>query len=174
MNNTLKTFLWRIVLFSMLNIPSYDFYTNESGYDYEFTSAGRNGLINKIARFDKISANVYNVGFGDWYDNVMYDRNVSNNGDRDLILATVGRIISHFTETSPEALIFARGSDQVRTRLYQQGINRHWDQIGPFFEVWGFQNGEWTPFEKGKNYQAFLGRRHRIFTNKFERPNIIL
>lgn len=154
----------------MIQTPSYEFYTNGSGNDYEFTSAGPNGLINKIARFTEINRNVYNLAFGDVIDNKMSDKVVSNNGDKDLILSTMGQIVAHFTDGMPEAFVFARGVDPRRTRLYQQGINRHWDNIGPFFEIWGLLNGKWIPFEKGINYQAFVGRRHGLFTGKLKWP----
>ncbi|ODT95652.1 MAG: hypothetical protein ABS85_00835, partial [Sphingobacteriales bacterium SCN 48-20] len=113
----------------MIQTPTYEFYTTESGDHYNFKSVGKNGEIEKVARFDKLGRNIYNIAFGDWNNNKLHDRAVSNNGDKDKILATVGRIISDFTETLPEALVFARGVDQVRTRLYQQEINKHLDII---------------------------------------------
>lgn len=39
------------------------------------------------------------------------------------------------------------------------GINKHWGQIDPIFEVFGLNNNSWEPFRKGINYTAFLGRR---------------
>jgi len=153
-------------LCQMIQTPTYEFYTTESGDHYNFKSVGKNGEIEKVARFDKLGRNIYNIAFGDWNNNKLHDRAVSNNGDKDKILATVGRIISDFTETLPEALVFARGVDQVRTRLYQQEINKHLDIIGPFFMIWGFLDGRWTPFKKGVNYHAFIGHRHAFFAGQ--------
>lgn len=87
------------------------------------------------------------------------DTTTTNNGDRDIILATVARIIYDFTELFPDAAIFIQGSDPVRTRLYQQGINKFWHQIDPLFKIIAYKSGNWLPFEKGKNYESFLGIR---------------
>ncbi len=171
MKNTLKRNSRKIALCSMINEPAYPFHPSDRGDYYNFTSHGKNGSIDKIARFDRLGSNVYNIAFGDWNGNAMHDRTVSNNGDKDKILITVGRIISHFTEASPEALVFARGVDQRRTRLYQQGINKHWHHIGPFFAIWGFLDGQWSPFRKGINYQAFLGCRHPLFPGRLITPD---
>lgn len=156
----------------MIQTPSYNFYTTESGNHYNFYSVGKNGPIEKVARFDRLGRNIYNIAFGDWNNNKLQDRAVSNNGDKDEILATVGQIITHFTERLPEALVFAKGVDQARTRLYQQGINKHFDEIGLFFMIWGFRDGRWTPFKKGINYQAFIGYRHALFTGHWP-PDIL-
>jgi len=145
----------------MLNLPSYDFYTNRSRFDYEFQSLGPKGIIKKVARFDNIGTNIYNFGFGD-VDEItgdISDNITSNNGDRDVVLATVAKIIYDFTGHFPEAAIFIQGTDAARTRLYQQGINKFWEQIEPVFEIQGHREGKWHPFERGKNYEAFLGRR---------------
>ena len=39
------------------------------------------------------------------------------------------------------------------------GISGLWDEISIDFEVQGFKNGSWLPFEKGVNYEAFLVKR---------------
>jgi hypothetical protein len=46
--------------------------------------------------------------------------------------------------------------------LYQIGIARFWKEIAPHFIVVGSSNGDWIPFKKGKNYEAFLIK-HRYF-----------
>lgn len=145
----------------MLNLPSYDFYTNPSRFDYEFMSLGPKGVIRKVARFDQMGTNIYNFGFGDLDEKTgeISDSITTNNGDRDVVLATVANIIYDFTEHFPEAAVFIKGTDPARTRLYQLGINKYWEQIEPVFEVLGHREGRWQPFERGKNYEAFLGRR---------------
>lgn len=145
----------------MLNLPSYDFQTNRSRYDYEFLSLGPRGVIRKVARFDSLGTNIYNFGFGDLDEETgeISDLITSNNGDRDVVLATVANIIYDFTNHFPEAAILIKGSDAARTRLYQLGINKYWEQIEPVFDIQAYRDGKWYPFEKGKNYEAFLGRR---------------
>jgi hypothetical protein len=145
----------------MLNLPSYYFYSTNSHFDYEFLSIGLNGSIKKIARFRQRGDNVYNFGFGDLNETTgeISDTTASNNGDRDVVLATVAKIIYEFTGLFPDAIIFIVGSDGPRTRLYQQGIIKFWEQIEPVFEISGYKNGKWLPFKKGINYDAFMGIR---------------
>jgi hypothetical protein len=144
----------------MLRLPSYKFYTNTSRYDYEFESQGAKGIIKKIARFDIIERNFFNFGFGDLDVKTgnISDNIISNNGDRDIVLATVAKIIYDFVNHFPEATILIKGTDASRTRLYQQGISRYWDEIGILFEIQGNRERKWELFESGKNYDAFSGR----------------
>ncbi len=145
----------------MLSVPSYKFYTNRSKFEFEFNSTGVKGVITKIARFDEIDENVYNFSFGDLDTETgdISDSVTTNNGDRDMVLATAGEIVYYFSGVFSNSLIFIQGSNAVRTRLYQQALNKYWAEISSLFEVWGRTNDDWQYFEKGRNYNAFLGRR---------------
>jgi hypothetical protein len=143
----------------------YSYSTNDSFLDYEFESTGPKGVIKKVARFSAIGENLYNFGFGDLDESTgeISDTSVSNNGDDDKILITLARIIFLFTLAYPPAAVFIRGTSPSRTRRYQMGINKHWEQINPVFEVFGLKNEKWEPFRKDENYEAFLGRRKASF-----------
>jgi hypothetical protein len=145
----------------MLSVPSYKFYTNRSKFEFEFNSTGIKGVIAKVARFDEMDENVYNFSFGDLDKETgdISDSVVSNNGDRDMVLATVGQIVYYFSGVFSNALIFIQGGNAARTRLYQQALNKYWNEISVLFEIWGRTDDDWQRFEKGKNYNAFLGRR---------------
>jgi hypothetical protein len=148
----------------MLELPYYNYYTNRSQFEYEFKSIGRKGVISKVVRFLLQESNIYNLGFGD-LDEItgdISDRIVSNNGDSDVVLSTVGQIVFHFTGVMPDAIIFIQGSTAARTRLYQQGINKFLSQITEHFEIFGYYKGQWESFAKRKNYDAFLGRRKKF------------
>ncbi len=145
----------------MLNLPVYDYYTSPSHSDYEFESKGPKGIINKVARFNKLGINLYNFGFGD-LDEVtgeISDFITSNNGDADKVLATVANIIYEFTGVNEVAAIFIQGTTKARTRWYQMNINKYWEKIEPVFEILGYRNGSWEHFRKSTNYEAFLGSR---------------
>lgn len=95
-----------------------------------------------------MGGNLYNFGFGD-LDSITNDINViitSNNGDVDLIMGTLGRIIYEFTEIFEGAIIYIEGTTAARTRIYQLHINKHWKRINPVFEVSGLINNQWEPF----------------------------
>ncbi len=91
----------------------------------------------------------YNLGFGD-YDpvtNAVSDTIKSNNGDRDKVLATVAATATDFLNWHPKASILATGSTDARTRTYQIGISRFYDEITPEHDVFGLRNDNWEVFE---------------------------
>ncbi|HEX2627473.1 MAG TPA: hypothetical protein VHM26_00625 [Chitinophagaceae bacterium] len=124
----------------MLDLPYYNYYSNKSQFDYEFESVGPKGKIRKIVRFELQDENVYNLGFGDFDENADYvsDEVVSNNGNTEMVLSTIGQIILHFTNKRPEAFVLIEGSTASRTRLYQQKINKFFSQIDIHFKIFGF------------------------------------
>lgn len=149
----------------MLNLDKYSYRTNHSYLDYEFESIGPKGIIKKVTRFIEIGINIYNFGFGDLNEKTgeISDTVVSNNEDGDKVLATIASIIYDFTGVYTKAAVFIQGTTAARTRRYQMGISKYWEQISPIFEVLGLKNDKWEPFRKGENYNAFLGRRKASF-----------
>lgn len=142
----------------------YSFNKLPEEFYYEFFSEGPKGTIKKVVRYRLIQehpSRIYNLGFGDWNEeNVdIEDMVATNNQDRQKVLATVADTVLDFTGSHPDAFVFAQGSTAARTRLYQMGISAFWDEIGALFLVLAYSGGEWKPFEKGKNYEAFLIRR---------------
>ena len=87
------------------------------------------------------------------------DAIISNNGDRNKVLATVAFTVYLFTDVYKDALIAMKGNTDTRTRLYQMAINIHYDVIKPDFNVFGLLNDELMPFEKNVNYSGFLIKR---------------
>ena len=128
---------------------------------YEFYSEGSRGRIKKVILYERIGKNLFNLGFGDWNEELqrLDDSSRSNNGDRGKVLATVAYTALEFTSKFPYALIFAEGSTSARTRLYQIGIAGNLLEINEIFEVKGFLDELWEPFQRGRNYEAFLIKR---------------
>ncbi|GAB3502347.1 DUF6934 family protein [Emticicia fontis] len=129
---------------------------------YDFLSEGSKGKILKGVRYIQTDiSNVWNLGFGDInpITGEIDDTVISDNGDRDKVLATVAHTCIKFSEHFPEALIVVIGSTAARTRLYQMGINSNFDEISELFVIWGLFNESWELFEKNKNYTAFLAKR---------------
>lgn len=149
----------------MFTSDSYDYKTNGTHLDYEFESIGRKGTIKKVARFSLIGPKLYNFGFGDLDETTgkINDEVASRNGDRDKVLRTVARIIFDFTGMYTDSSVFIQGSTPARTRVYQMGLNKYWDDISIHFDVFGHTGKKWEPFEKGTNYEAFIGRRKAPF-----------
>ncbi|SRR5258706_15751186 len=144
-----------------MNIRGYDYKTNEGFLDYEFYSEGPKGKIKKIVRYTPRNAGgvtYFNLGFGDWNKakTKIDDLAISNNEDKDRILATVAATVLEFTMHFPDVWVYAQGSTKGRTRLYQMGIAANWNMIEPILLVYGFSNGKWQPFRKAVNYDAFI------------------
>lgn len=144
-----------------MQLETYSFIKRPASYYYEFYSDGPNGKIKKVVEFYRLQEHkedVYNLAFGDWDDDKHHinDLAITNNSDRDKVLATVAATVLEFMKDHPQAIILAMGSTKSRTRLYQMGIARILDQISLLFEIQGYVNDKWQPFQKGVNFEAFL------------------
>lgn len=87
--------------------------------NYEFTSMGAKGFIQKTVQFSRIDYNFYNLAFGDMDNQTgrFYDNVASGNNDHEKILATVAAVVESFTVEHPTSFIYAKGSTPSRTRL---------------------------------------------------------
>jgi hypothetical protein len=143
-----------------MRLDQYESKSNKNQTIFNFISEGSKGQILKSVRFVKIKGfrNVYNLAFGDKQkgSNRIDDRVVSNNKDRDKVLATVASTVIIFTNRYPNASIFFRGSNDVRTRLYQIAIGKYFDELSENFDIQGYLDKYWLPYEKNVNYSAFL------------------
>ncbi|HWK05802.1 MAG TPA: hypothetical protein VNS58_19310 [Puia sp.] len=144
-----------------MKYPRYPVEASDDLYMYDFYSEGLRGRIKKTIIYSRIEENLFNLGFGDWNEELkdLDDSSRSNNGDRDKVLATVAFTALDFTDKFPDARIFVEGSTSARTRLYQMGIGDNLLEINEKFEVKGFINDQWEVFQRGRNYEAFLIKR---------------
>lgn len=138
-------------------------YSSESEAElFKFTSEGTKGSIKKLVIYSQmIPDDVYNLAFGDYNEETesIDDTVATNNNDSQKVLATVASTLYVFTDKHPNVWVFAKGSNDVRTRLYRIGITANLEEIREDFEVYGLIENDWEKFEKGKNYEAFLVRR---------------
>ncbi len=145
-----------------MKLPAYQLKSSETLTSYEFVSEGKKGFIQKRIQFSLINKDeVYNLAFGDKKPATgdIDDLAISDNGDREKVLTTILSAVYAFTEEKPNAWIFAVGSTPSRTRLYQIGIGKYYNDLTEEFEIFGQLNGEWETFETGKNYTPFLAKR---------------
>jgi hypothetical protein len=145
-----------------MNLPHYAVQADPTFHRYQFTSIGPKGSIIKIIQFSKLVDNplVYNLALGD-FDSVtgtMNDDVISDNQDRDKILATVGFAVIDFCSRIPDAIILAEGNNPVKKRLYQMQISSRLSEIQKSFHVYGIaETGKDIEFfEKNKTYAAIL------------------
>lgn len=146
-----------------MHLEKYEYNTNTTFASFEFYSDGPNGQIKKVVNYTHIDTwpngiMVFNLGFGDWDEAAqkVNDLTISNNRDRNKILATVAGTVLDFTNHYGKSPIVAKGSTPARTRLYQMGIGANLAFVEDIFDIYGLINGEWEKFEKGRNFNAFL------------------
>jgi hypothetical protein len=148
-----------------MQIELYEYKIDQQHLDYEFFSDGIKGKIRKVVRFTLGHSNgipFYTLGFGDWNEemNAIDDFAITNNADVEKVLATVGAIVVDFTTRFPDAVIYAEGSTPSRTRRYQMGINKAWNEIHDAYDIYGVKMNEIIePFAKNVNYEAFWLKR---------------
>ena len=129
-----------------MQLETYPFAKQPESYYYVFYSDGPKGKIKKVVEFFRLQdqeLEIYNLAFGDWDQNTnrFNDQIASNNSDRNKVLATVAATVMEFIQTHPGSIILATGSTTSRTRLYQMGIARIWNEITPMFEIQGYVKG---------------------------------
>ena len=107
---------------------------------YEFISEGPKGQIPKCIQFTLVNRQgVYNLAFGDKDHETgeIDDKVVSNNADSEKVLATVVSAVFAFLDKYPNAWMFVSGSTAARTRLYQIGIAKYYEEISSGLEITG-------------------------------------
>ena len=137
--------------------PKYEFKrTNELHFD--FISVGKKGEIHKRVTFIELQYGFFNMGLGDLNpETAEVDYfSVSDNGDRNTVLATVSEIIESFFELYPSYTIYFKGTSNSRTRLYQMAINHFYDELSERFHILGELDDKMTRFKRNTNYKSFL------------------
>ncbi len=126
---------------------------------YRFTSEGSQGIVEKLIIFQATHIkHVFNLAFGDINPKTgeIDDLIVTNNGDSEKVLITVATAVFEFTERYRNCLIYLKGSTSSRTRLYQMGITKYWQEISKDFVVLVERQGDWVTFEANLKCEAFL------------------
>ncbi len=129
---------------------------------FEFESEGKIGRVTKLVAFQPTNLKgVYNLAFGDKNADTgqINDKIITDNGDRDKVLATVAATVYAFTDKYPDSWVYLTGSTKSRTRLYRMGISRFFEELNKDFEVYGPLDESWEEFKPNKEFEGFLVRR---------------
>jgi len=133
-----------------------------------FYSEGPKGKLKKLVAYTPLKniPDTYNLGFGTLKMNehgleYVDGTEISDNGDRNKILATIALTAYTFVDRYPDKKIYLKGVDKVRTRLYQMAIGHAYEELSEKFRIWGdIDEGNNSfnlkPFKSGLNYQGFL------------------
>ena len=148
-----------------MRLEKYKTEFNSSKTEFEFISEGPKGNIYKSVLFSKIKVkglrNLYNLEFGDKNKATgeIDDFVITDNQDRDKVLATVVSAIFQFFQRHPKAQIFFTGSTPARTRLYRMAMSKYLSELSLNFVLFGLSQNGLTIFEKNRNYLAFIIRK---------------
>ncbi len=129
---------------------------------FAFTSEGPRGSIQKRVQYTETHIkNLFNLGFGDEDETTgkIHDTVITNNGDSQKVLATVAATIYLFSERHPNAWVFIKGNNKVRTRLYRIAITVHLTEIEKDFHIFGLINEQWQEYSSADDFEAFLIKR---------------
>jgi len=130
---------------------------------FDFVSIGKNGMIRKRVAFARTEVeDVYNLAFGDVNEEEeINDYVVSDNGDRNKILATIVNIVEAYCKRYPDRWIIFEGSTSERTRLYRMAVGLNFEELSAKFELYGYADDRITPFVKNLKVNAFLIKRKK-------------
>lgn len=143
-----------------MRLEKYESSANKAKTIFTFISEGPKGKIVKQIQYTKLgfTKNLYNLAFGDLIigTNDIDDLSVTDNQDRNKVLATVVSTIYEFTTQHPKAKIFFAGSTDTRTRLYRMAIDQYFEELADTFEIKGVTEKGSIKFKKNIKYDAFL------------------
>ena len=156
-----------------MNYPKYDLTSSTNSTIFEFISSGTQGDIEKAIKYTVTkNPDIVNLGFGDKINSNekdgtfdIDDLNITDNGDRNIVLATVVNATYTFTEIYPEKFVFFSGSCEIRTRLYRMAIATNYDELRKTFHIFGILQNPDTgnyyniPFNSSTKFIGFLIKR---------------
>lgn len=137
-------------------------------YDtFDFISVGKNGRIYKRIAFAPLRRHIFSLTFGDvTEEGVIDDRNVSDNGDRDKILATIVRAINVYIGKYPKRWVYLTGSTPARNRLYRMVVNKHFEELSKLFEIFmEVDDTQYSKYQGDGNVTGILIRRNLLYLN---------
>ena len=154
-------------MYAQSRLVKYEYYaairTADDLSSFDFVSTGKSGeFLKRIVFMRTEIEGVYNLAFGDVMENgELDDYSITDNGDRNKILATVFDVVNTYTVRYPERMIYFRGSTKERTRLYRIAIGLNFEELSKFFDIYAEIEGDdrFTPFRKNMEIDAFLIKR---------------
>jgi len=138
-----------------------DLYIRDRYSIFDFFSIGPKGIIPKrIAFVPTEFSGVYNLSFGDIdVNDKINDYSISDNGDRNKVLATVAYAVEIYLNKYPDRYIFFTGSTKERTRLYRMAVGLNFGELATKFEIYCQTESGIIPFEKNIPITGLIVRR---------------
>jgi hypothetical protein len=144
----------------------YSIYEDDDLGIFEFMSIGKNGVVRKRIEFAKTETKgVYSLAFGNVrVDGSLDDQDISDNGDRNKVLATVAGAVDRYTIRYPRRWIYFCGNTPAKTRLYRIAVGLNLEDLSKTFEIFAAVEGQenYIPFQKNMEIEGLLIRRKII------------
>lgn len=131
---------------------------------FDFVSIGRKGNILKRIEFTPTEMpGFFNLAFGDINENgEIDDYSISDNGDRNKVLATVAYVVEIYLNKYPDRWVYFRGSTLERTRLYRMAIGLNLEELSLKFEIYADQKDEVVGFQRNIEATGLLVKKKII------------
>ena len=120
-----------------------------------FRSEGIKGIIPKIVFFTLTKEGKWNLAFGDWKNNDVDDKVMSNNQDIVRVIGTVAKITDAFFDYYPDAIVVIKPVDEKRKRLYNIVFQRHYAFMKDKFQIDGLKNDLPELYSPKETYDIF-------------------
>lgn len=139
-----------------MNTPWYDYLPDSFGSMFYFASSG-DGNINKVVVFTSMEdPDTYAVALGNLRDDGSIDvHGQDGNEDAVAVLSTVAKAMAFFLADHPEAWVVIEGTTPARARLYRRAIAQELDDLGGYFDIYGFDGTNQEIFQPGRNCLSF-------------------
>jgi hypothetical protein len=140
-----------------MNRPFYPFTTLDEATRFDFVSVGKEIVPKTIVFYQTDDPLFFTLTLANLLpDGRLYISTKSNNGDLEMILATVFQSITIFLTHRPGVIVGFKGSSDSRTRLYQIAIAKELEQAAKRFNIWGLTDTGLEPFRVQKMYDGFF------------------
>jgi hypothetical protein len=120
-----------------------------------FKSEGVKGIIPKVVLFTPLGRNKWNFAFGDWRNNDVDDKIMTNNQDVVKVIGTVAKIAIEFFTYHPNAVLVIKPVDEKRKKLYNIVFQRHFETVKSHFKIVGFIGKKRRVYSPNKMYDYF-------------------
>lgn len=128
---------------------------------FDFLSVGKKGQILKRIEFTPTDIpGIINLAFGDINeDGEIDDYSISDNGDRNKVLATVAFAVEIYLNKYPEKWIYFKGSTEERTRIYRMAVGLNLEELSLKFDIYAEQSDGIIEFRRNIDAQGILVRK---------------
>jgi methyltransferase-like protein len=152
----LKQTLFKILKENDMIEETYPYVPIKDTLFFGFISEGINGDIFKIVMFTPIKNGKWNLGFGDWKNNDVDDKVMTNNHDVVKVIGTVAKITYDFFKEYPNTVLVIDPVDEKRKKLYNIVFQRHHQSIINNFKIIGKIQGQGKQiYSPKKIYDSF-------------------